>query len=63
MSNKQTDLYLEEMARIEEDLRDAQESLDNATQDLQDAIDWKYEMKEKVEDLQVRLAKHKNKEF
>jgi len=63
MSNKQTDLYLEDLARVEEDLRDAQESYDNAKQETQKAYDWENKMKLKVEEEQVRLQKLKDKEL
>jgi len=63
MSNKQTDLYLEDLARVEEDLRDAQESYDNAKQETQKAYDWENKMKLQVEEEQVRLQKLKDKEF
>jgi len=63
MSNKQTDLYLEDLARVEEDLRDAEESYDNAKQETQKAYDWENKMKLQVEEEQVRLQKLKDKEF
>jgi len=63
MSNKQTDLYLEDLARVEEDLRDAQESYDNAKQETQKAYDWENKMKLQVEEEQVRLQKLKDKEL
>ena len=63
MSNKQTDLYLEDLARVEEDLRDAQESYDNAKQETQKAYDWENKMRLKVEEEQVRLQKLKDKEL
>jgi len=63
MSNKQTDLYLEDLARVEEDLRDAEESYDNAKQETQKAYDWENKMKLQVEEEQVRLQKLKDKEL
>jgi len=63
MRNEETDLYLEDLARVEEDLRDAQESYDNAKQETQKAYDWENKMKLQVEEEQVRLQKLKDKEL
>lgn len=62
MSNKQNDLYLEEVAIAEEDLRDAKESLDNADVEVIKAEQWQTQCKERVVEYQEVLEKLKNKE-
>lgn len=63
MSNKQNDLYLEDVARAEEDLRDAMESLDNADVEVIKAEQWQAQCKGRVQEYQEILEKIKNKEF
>lgn len=62
MSNQQHDLYLEDLARAEEDLRDATESYDNAKEETQKAYDWEQKMKLNVVEFQEVLQKIKDKE-
>ena len=63
MSNKQNDLYLEEIARAEEDLMDAEVSLGLARNDAEIAMEWERDCRIKVEDCQEILRKIKDKEF
>lgn len=62
MSNKQNDIYFEEVARAEEDLRDATESYENAKEEVRKAYEWEQKMKLDVVEFQNILEKLKNKE-
>ena len=62
MSNKQTDLWLEDVARAEEDLRDATESYENAKEEVRKAYEWEQKMKLDVVEFQDILERLKNKE-
>lgn len=62
MSHKQNDLYLEDLARAEEDLLDAMESYDYAKEETRKAFEWENKMKLNVVEFQEVLEKLKNKE-
>lgn len=62
MSNKQTDLYLEEVARAEEDVRDALLALGEATKDRQEAEKWEQNRLDnfKMEENRLKALKDKD---
>ena len=62
MSHKENDKYLEEVGRAEEDVRDAQESLDFADVEVIKAEQWRTQCKGRVIEYQEILQKLKDKE-
>lgn len=60
MSNKENDNYLEHLSILEEDLKDANKSYEQAKIDTHDNYEWEQKQRKNVEDLQNRLLKLKS---
>lgn len=61
MSNKQNDLYLEEVSEAEEEYQDALLALQQATKDFDEAYHWKRNRESWANDCAEKLKTLKNK--
>ncbi len=63
MSNKQHDLYLEELSRLEEDYNDAQKASADAEEEYISARDWRRNRYEWFMECAKRLKTFKEKDL